>query len=331
MLSSPDFLHIPYSNDLNEGGIAYALRSLSYSYHRTGGSVCDRLRRIAAEAAVELAFRRYLSEQNIPFEVKSALPFTAHEHYDVVLGNRRCEIHSFLICQRDQISQIKRDPAILLRVPAWVASDQHAGEGHSQHALYLFAFLAGGVTASQADLQSVIAANQPHYLVHVMPDAWNRPSRWSPLGRLVLKSESEETQTIEIGGQHEGREMHSCTVVLPPRRRVEIESGFFSLSYVHAKSNVHARMGIHSPILRQTHLIGASEWGNLWIYGMDVLLVGYITREEFSRRARFIQAGSRIFQHTTTLEKSLAVPISDLRPLSDLFERIKTGHALTSA
>ena len=51
-----------------------------------GGSPYDRLRRIVAGAAVELAFRRYLSEQNIPFDVKGALPFTEHQRYDVTLG-----------------------------------------------------------------------------------------------------------------------------------------------------------------------------------------------------------------------------------------------------
>jgi hypothetical protein len=149
----------------------------------------------------------------------------------------------------------------------------------------------------------------------------DRPSKWNPLGTLVMKSEAEETQTVEIGGQDEGREMRSCSLELPPRTRLEIQNGFFSLSYVHTKSGSPARIGIHSPIRRETHLIGAQDWGNLWIYGMDVLLAGYITREEFSRRASFIPTGSRVFQYNQTQVKNLAVPVSDLRPLSELFER----------
>ncbi|HUE98893.1 MAG TPA: hypothetical protein VMN99_06540, partial [Anaerolineales bacterium] len=204
MISASDLLHISYTRDLTVGGIAYALHSLPYVYNRVGGSPYDRLRRVVAGAAVELAFRRYLSEQNIPFDVKGAMPFTEHDRYDVSLGRRRCEIKSFLISHREQISEIQRNPQVLLRAPALVASDQHAGEGHSQHDLYLFAFLPGLITSLQNDLQRVIEAKQPYYLVHVMPEAWNRPSKWNPLGRLVLKTESEETQTLEIGGQDEG-------------------------------------------------------------------------------------------------------------------------------
>ena len=322
MLSPTDLVHLPYTPDLTEGGIAYALRSLPYLYNRVGGSPYDALRRIVASAAVQLAFRRYLSEQKIPFEVKGAAPFTEHERYDVSLGGHRCDIQSFLISQRDRIEELRRNPQVVLKAPALVASDQHAGDIHSQFDLYLFAFLCGLITTTANELQKVIEANRPHYLVHGMPDAWNRPTRWNPLGTLVLKSESAETQTIEIGGQDEGRAMRSCRVELPPRTRVELQNGFFSLSYVHSKISPEARIGIRSPVHKETYLIDARDWGNIWVDGLNVLLAGYITRDEFSRRASFIQTGSRVFQYHATHVKNLAVPISDLKPLTELFERV---------
>jgi hypothetical protein len=236
MISASDLLHIPYTRDLTEGGIAYALRSLPYSFHRGNGAPYDRLRRAVASAAVELAFRRYLSEQNIPFDVKGALPFTDHDRYDVILAGRRCEVKSFLINQRQQISEIQRDPEFLLKVPALVASDQHAAEGRSPRELYLFAFLMGLITVTRDDLQKTIEGKQPYYFVHVMPYGWNRPSKWNPLGKLVLKSDSEETQTVEIGGQDEGRVTRSLIVELPPRTRVEIPNELFSLAYIHTKA-----------------------------------------------------------------------------------------------
>src|SRR5215211_6910344 len=117
--------------------------------------------------------------------------------------------------------------------------------------------------------------------------------------------------------------MRSLNVELLPRTRVEVQNRFFSLSYVHTKSSCPARIGIYSPIRRETYLIGAPDWGNIWVYGKDVLLAGYITREEFSRRASFIPTGSRVFQYDHTQVKNLAVPVSELRPLSELFERVK--------
>jgi len=323
MITHSDLLQLPCTRDLIEGGIACALHALPYTYARTGSSPYDRLRRNVAGAAVELAFRRYLTDQGIAFEVKAAAPFTEPDRYDVSLGGRRCDIKSFLISQRAQIAEIRRDPQVLLKAPALVASDQHAGDGHGSRDLYLFAFFLGLVTASPGDLVKVLESGQPHYLIHVLPEAWRRPSKWAPLGRLVLKSEAEAALTLELGGQAAGREIRSCTVELPPRTRLEVETGFFSLAYIHSRSRPGGRVGIHSPVLRETSLVGAPDWGNIWVYGMDMLLAGYMAREEFGRRASFIQAGSRVFQYDQTHVKNLAVPLSDLKPLCELFERVK--------
>jgi len=327
MITSSDFLHLPYTRDLTEGGIAYAIRSLPYTYNRMGGSPYDRLRRIVAGVAVELAFRRYLSKQNIPFDVKGATPFTDPDRYDVSLGGRRCDIKSFLITYREQIAEMKRNPQVVLKAPALVPSDQNAAEGHSDNDIYLFAFLPSLIAASQSDLEKVMYAGQPHYLIHAMPNSWMKPAKWNPLGALVLKSEAEEKITLEIGGQDEGREMRASVIEVPPRMRVEIENGFFSLTYIHIKSMANARIGIHCANRKETHLIGALEWGNIWVYGMEVLLAGYLTREEFNRRAKPIQAGARVFQYDKTRTKNLGVPVSDLKPLSDLFERVREWGA----
>ena len=323
MISVSDLIHLPYTRDLTEGGIAYAVRSLPYTYNRMGGSSYDRLRRIVAGVAVELAFRRYLSEQNIPFDVMGATPFTEPDRYDVSLGGRRCDVKSFLITYREQITEMKRNPQVVLNAPALVPSDQNAAEGHSDNDIYLFAFLSGLIAASQEDLQKVILAEQPTYLIHVMPDSWTRPVEWNPLGRLVLKSESEETHVIEIGGQDEGRETRTRLVEVPPRTRVEIEEGFFSVSHIHIKSLPNARIGIRSAVRKETHLIGAQDWGNIWVYGLDILLAGWLTRGEFKQRAQFVPVGKRVFQYEKTRTKNLAVPVFDLKPIPDLFERVK--------
>ena len=212
-----------------------------------------------------------------------------------------------------------------MRAPALVASDQHAGEGHSQHDLYLFAFLPGLIAATQADLQKVIEAEQPHYLIHVMPDGWKRPSQWNPLGRLVLKSEAEERLTIEIGGQDEGREMRSCTVELPPRTRVEIqERVLFPILCPHQIQSQCTDRNPQSQSARKPISSARPDWGNIWVYGMDVLLAGYITREEFQPPRTVSSRLARVSSNTkSTQVKNLAVLLSDLKPLTELFRASK--------
>ncbi|HNQ94623.1 MAG TPA: hypothetical protein PKK96_09925 [Anaerolineales bacterium] len=323
MITSSNLLHLPYTRDLTEAGIAYALRSLPNTFSRAGSSSYDKLRRIVASVAVELAFRRYLSERNIPFDVKGAAPFTNPNRYDVLLGGRRCEIQSFFISRREQISEMKRNPQVILNAPALVPSDQNAAEGHSNSDIYLFAFLSGLVAASQEDLKKAIGAGQPHYLVHVMPDSWARPTTWNPLGKLVVKSEAEDETKLELGGQDERRETRLLEVEIPPRGRVEIPNEFCSLAYIRSKTPPNARIGLRKMSGNEAHVIGAFDWGNIWVYGMDIFLAGYLSREEFNRRATPIPEGARVFQYEKTRVKNLAVSVVDLKPVAELFERIK--------
>ena len=117
--------------------------------------------------------------------------------------------------------------------------------------------------------------------------------------------------------------MRTPEVELPPNTRVQIDDGFFSVAYIHSKALPDARIGIHMPALKETHLIGAVEWGNIWVYGMDILLAGWLTRGKFNQMAKPIPEGSRVFQYDRTRTKNLGVPVRDLLPTSDLIERVK--------
>ncbi len=318
MLSSTDLLRLPYTRDLTEGGIAYALLSLSYN-----SLSFDQIRRVVAGTIVELAFRRYLSQQEIPFEITAATPFTDPARHDVTLGGHRCDIKSFLISHRDQIAEIRRDAGVLLNASALVPSDHYANHGLSDNDLYLFAFLSGLIAASQSDLKKVEETNQPHYLMYVMPEKWRKPFNWNPLGALVLKSESGEEMLVEISGQDSGRGVLTRWVHLPPKTRITVNDPFYSVTAVHIKNIPSARLGIHCPAQKETQIISPLEWGNIWVYGINITLAGFISRGEFRQRAKLLAPNSRTFQYDHTKTKNLAVPVSELNPLPDLFARVR--------
>ena len=318
-----DLVRISYTPDLTDGGITYACRSLPHTYNHMDGSSFDRLRRTAANIAVELAFRRYLTQQNIPFDVKGAEPFSNPDRFDVLLGGHRCDLKSFLISHRTQISALRADLNPVLKAPALVPLDQYSADGQSENDIYLFAFLTGLIAASPDDVKKAIRAAQPVYLIHTMPKTWIRPQTWIPLGPLVLKSDSNETLSLVIGGQDAGREFLTRTLDLPPHTRREVDGDFYSLVFVHVTSRPDARLGVFSPSRKETYLIESGQWSNIWIYGLDIYLTGWMSRAEFRQRASLVQEGSRVFQYDRTRVKNLAVSISDLKPLSDLLERVR--------
>lgn len=327
MISSPDFIKLPYTQDLTESGIAYATRSLSYTYDRMGGSLYSRLRRIVGGVAVELALRRYLGEQQIPFDVKGATAFTEPDRYDVALGNHRCDLKTFIISKRNQITAMRRNPGLTLRAPALIPEDQFDAANHTDQDLYLFAFLLGLTTNSPEDIQKAVDAGQPIYLIHPLRSDWSRPQVWAPLGRVALKSECSVPLTVEIGGQDADRNFITEKLTLDPLTRVFATQNYHSLAYIHTDSIPDARVGIHAPRIGEIYLIQAHEWGNIWIYGMDIWLTGYMAHEEFRRKASTIYAGSRVFQYSKTQTKNFSVPVADLRPLPELFERVRVWEA----
>lgn len=318
VITSSDLLHIPFTSDLTEGGIAYALRSLAFLQERAGAPLADRLRRTVANIAVELAFRRHLSQQNISYDVRPSASFSEHERFDVFLDGRRCGVKSFFISERNQAIQIRREPSILLDAPALVPADVHVTDGHAYKDVYVFAFATGLIAASQTDLQKVIAKKLPHHLVHVLPKTWRQPLNWNPLGTLTLKSASSEEVLLEVYGQDSSRDMKRMTVSLPPKVKVTLDESFHSITALHIRRMPEAQIGIRSETIPETHLISPFDWHNLWIYGMDIFLTGFLLYEEFNQRAKVILPDAQVFQYKHTKTKNFAVPVADLKPLSRL-------------
>lgn len=329
MIAATDFLILPYTSDLTEAGIAYACRSLAYTYDRMGGSQAARLRRIVAGIAAELAFRRHLSAMEIPHDLLGATPFTHPDRYDLAFGGRRCDLKSFLIYNRARIREVRKSPAALLDAAALIPVDQFASDHLHEEDLYIFAFVLALIAPHSKDLQRALAAEQPVCLLHPLPEGWARPQLWRPLGQLILKTELQSEIALEIGGQRPDRQFQVERLEIPPGRQVRSRAAWNAVSYLslvlpqQTPELPAGRVGIFSPVLAEAHIVQPRDWVNIWVYGMEITLAGYITRGEFRRRARRIPAGGQVFQYPRTRTDNLAVPIASLHPLSDLFARAR--------
>lgn len=323
MISAGDIVRVPYSPDLTEAGIAYARHALLHPDRNGGSGRTDRLQRLVAGAAVDLAFRRFLGGCDVPFEVRGSAPFGNLDRYDISLRGQRCTVWSFLVSDHSQIAALHADPAVALAAKALVPLDHHTAGDRFPDDIYVFALLAGRTAASTRDGQMAPRAGEPVFLVHAMPRKWSRPRIWMPLGPLVLKCRSALSQTVELGGQDAHGQFATCTVELPARTRLQLDQDFHTLSYIHVEAYPRGLLGIHSPTLGETYIIEPGRWKNIWVYGLHIYLVGWIRREEFQRRAKLIPVGARVFQLRRTRTANLAVAASDLKPLGALIERMK--------
>ena len=318
MVTSNDFVQLDYTSDLTKAGIVYACRSLAYTYDRMGGSLLNRMRRIVAGVAVELAFRRFLDSKGVPYDILGVTPFTEPDRYDIAIGGRRCDVKSFLILQKKRIQLIQQKPDRLLSAQALVPIDQACSSHATDSDIFIFAFLNALITPNLRTLSKALQARQPVHLIHVMPAHWSRPRSWESLGRLVLKSDFSQSIEVEVGGQNREKAFQVEHINLPPRQRTCLQKDFYTVSYLHVPWLPPRMIGIHSPSLEETYLIQPVEWGNIWIYGFQIILTGYLSRGEFRQEACNLPAGSQVFQYSQTRADNLALPIQQLKPVAEL-------------
>lgn len=327
MITAADLVYLPFTPDLSQAGVRYACRSLAYTYDRMGGSDAERMRRIVAGKAAELALRRHLLEEQVPFDAHGSTPFTDPDHYDLALGGRPCDLKSTLILSKTRISRLRRDPGLFLKVAALVPLDQAQNPAADPHRIYLFALVSALVTQDETALQQAQQAGQPVFFIHTLGSPWALPPDWDGLGRLALKSEGPGELRLELGGQTADHSFLSETLELQAGQRNTAQGDYYNLLYLHSSPQPSGRLGLHSPQLGYTEIIPPDAWENIWVYGLQVVVLGFMRHSEFIEQARVLPRGSRVFQYPQTRTANLALPASQLHPLRLLFAETRAWRA----
>jgi hypothetical protein len=324
MLAVADLLTLPYDHTLTQAGIEYAKKSLHYTYNRMHLSPAARLRKIVAGVAVELALRRWLDAEQVPYDLLGATAFTDKDRYDLNLGGRRCDLKSCFLNHRPQIQALNRNPGWLLDASALVPDDQFRSEALGEQDLYLFGFLTGFETRHSTEVQSALTRGQPLYLLYTLAAPhWRGQAPWRSLGQLILKTDAAEPVAVEVGGQGADRAALSERLVLSPGARVVTQTEFYSLLYVHTPRLLTAQVGVRSPALGETRVIAPLDWFNIWVYGQRVWIAGWLTKAEFRAHSALLPEGARVKQYAQTQTPNRAMLIRDLRPIGELVTLVK--------
>jgi hypothetical protein len=217
-----------------------------------------------------------------------------------------------------------------LQASAITPLDQFVREAETSQDIHLFAFLLALAARSQLDQKKLEATKKPHYYLVALPKNWSQPAIWAPMNPIALKSEADHPLTVELGGLNADRNFFHSKVQLQPRTRTIVKDEFHSLAFIHIQDHPDARLGVHSPRFQQhsqMHIINPADWGNIWIYGMEIWLTGWLSLDEYQQRSVVLPAGQSSFQYSRTRHKNLCVPMDELLPLEKLFEQTRTWQA----
>lgn len=318
MITTADLIRLPYSPDLTQAGIAYACRRLACATLAEDQKTYISLRDQVTFGAASLAFLRYLSNEQVPHTVHGAIPYTDPGSYTIQLGSRRCLLKTNLIINRETIHYLRRHPEEILGNQVQMEVSDLESDVYSSDDLLVFALVLGLVTRKSTELESALEAQQPLCLIHTLPALWSNPIPGSPLNEIALKSKHSQAIEIEAGGRDLKGLFHEETCMLQPRVRSTLKESYQSLSYLRSNQPVSSQVGLSCQGISGAQVVQPGQWGNIWVYGLEIFLVGYQTRAEF--RQRGLLENSDESKPPGICGKKKNLPYGQLHPLAGLFE-----------
>ncbi|MBM4423001.1 MAG: hypothetical protein FJ030_06355 [Chloroflexi bacterium] len=320
-LSSSDIIILPYDSQFSRAGVQYARDSLHFTFNRMQLNTGERLRKIVAGIAFEMATRRWLESESIRYDRLGATAFTDSDRFDLAIGGRRCDLKSSLIYDKRKIIDLRADPAWVMDAEALVPEDQFESERMGEHDIYVFGFVAGLEARHSTDTEKALAKNLPVCMVHTPTrEVWCNIVQWRSLGGVAFKSNADAPIAIEIGGQAANRGAIRERLRLAPRTRVSAKHDYYSVLYLSASQLPCATIALHSPALEKTHVVEPTDWANIWVYGQRVYLCGWMNKHDFRANSRRLPAHSPVKQYRHTATANRALPIGELRPMAELAE-----------
>jgi hypothetical protein len=276
------------------------------------------MRDLVANIAASLAFRRYLDSEQIPHTVLGTVTSTNAASYPLQLRGRRCFLESSLLFNRKVVHSLCSAPDKILARQAELEVNDLGSDLMPDNDLIVMALVPAIITRHPKELADVFSTGNPACLVHTLPAEWANPLPEKPLEQVALKSNYNQETRIIMGGRDLDGNFQEEALLLPPHVRTLSEYAYQSLAYLSLEQPVAHQIGLSSKVKKSPYIINPGQWGNIWIYGTEIFLAGYLSRAEFRHKAA-MQA-QKAYEIPIPNRKKRSLPLRELRPLAELFD-----------
>ena len=162
----------------------------------------------------------------------------------------------------------------------------------------------------------------------MLPSNWAFPIRWESLGTILVESNIATNIQLEFVGCNIHRQFQTERSILMPNSQLHLKKDFYTLSYIHTPNLPDGAIQVYSSFLKENYLVSRHAWNNLWIYGMDIIIGGYVTRVEYQKNTRRISKNSRNIESSGASKEIFTLPVQNLHSIKYLLERAKTWSQL---
>lgn len=326
MLTQADLIYLAYSDEYTRAGVTMACRSLSRHLNIRDNFPYSHIHKIVSNTVVELAFRRFLVENHIPHKVVNTSPFSAPERSEVILLGRRSILRTTLVNKKKSILSLHHHPNRLLQSRAVIEGKLLYSEKNKDTDFIIFAVLTGLISSNPLQIKRAYSSQQPIYLIYNLPRVWSNPNHYGQVDKLTFAGETNEPITLELVGENIQREFQTIQIEIHPHQRTTISENLYSFAYLHVNHPLNRIIQFHSSRLGRKCVIKPHEWQNIWVYGMKIILVGYMTYEELRQRIPFLKLNrdyhltNRTNPYYSGVER-IFLNIHEFHPLTPLFEQ----------
>jgi len=303
-------LHLAYTPDLTEAGILYAKRMLALGVIRASHTDPTAIRQTITDIAAELAFRRYLNEQNIPYQAAQAAPFSQPDRRVLFLAGRRCRlINSTFRLHRSE----DRD---LLKSVAGLSATELNSDRLEHTDLLIFSFTSLKPHPRQQSNWDLTA--NPGWYLYLLPQSWLGKSlpikgRW-----VTIENLGNHEIKLELGGLHAPVHPVCREASLAAGQRAGIPDEISSLTYLATRTRPQAGIELHLVGDHRILRIMPDQWMKLGQHAEDILLAGYRTVGDFRQHAQSVHAAHPNHTGSRLPPDAVYLPVAELTPISEL-------------
>lgn len=293
MVERSDLVRVEVTDDMQRRAVAYALRSIHYTYDRMDyGQIGRRLPRIVAGIIAEEAVGAYFDNVGLAYEKSGRTHWRQIDVAEFVVGGKRADLKSYHVYP----SSSRPIPEWLLGVEALVPVDQ-LGRQTEDH-VSIQAFL----------LSPQVNSSERHSFAQCLPRSWADGVKTPRMAYLDNIADTGVGAIHVLGEDQEGDKIWH----VKPGGPSEISA--CSLQAIIAP-------GVPSKVISiawgaETTTLQPNAWRDLWMESPDLWLAGWASRDQY-KAGKLVPVGSRTAvytQGTRTMNRCLMVP--DLLPMS---------------
>jgi hypothetical protein len=282
------------------------------------------LRHLCAQSIASLAFRRLLTSENVPHNLLAFAPLTNPHLYQITIGGRRLHILNNLILNRNLIRKYRQSRRSLLQMDLSAAKLRRIWPDPSPGDLLAVSVMMASVCHSYSETMQRMEAQDRVLAVAVPPPLiWRQQRPWRSLGRLVLSNLSPDRIELEINGLEADRRPFVKRVTIAAKQQVEVSPDLFNLLCVCTERIPASTPRVESSTRKAKWLITPSTWSNLWFYNPQLLLAGWLTSADCDQVYQSASRGPPVRKTNRKDHLRTALQIQDLRPIRELFHRIR--------